>query len=104
MSHKGAALCLAALLTTPYSMDYDLVLLAPAIALLAAAGSEKGFADYELACLALLWLVPIITRNIALYTFIPLAIPTMAVSLALIHNRYRGSPALPSSRALWTAR
>lgn len=104
MSHKGAALCLAALLVTPYSLDYDLVLLAPAIALLAAAGAEKGFADYELSCLALLWLVPIITRNIALYTFIPLAVPAMAVSLALIHKRCRGSRALPSSRALGTAR
>lgn len=104
MSYKGAALCLAALLVTPYSLDYDLVLLAPAIALLVAAGFEKGFANYELVSLALLWLVPIITRNVALYTFIPLAIPAMAVSLALIHNRYKGSQTLPSSRALLTAR
>ena len=96
MSLKGAALCLAALLTTPYSLDYDLVLLAPAIALFVVAGAEKGFADYELASLALLWLVPILTRNIAHYTFIPLAIPAMAFSFALIFRRYNRLRRLPT--------
>jgi hypothetical protein len=35
---KAAALCLAAILATPYSLDYDLMVLAPAIAFLAADG------------------------------------------------------------------
>lgn len=89
MSHKGAALCLAALLTTPYGMDYDLVLLAPAIALLVAAGTKEGFADYELVSLTVLWLVPILARNTAYYIFIPLAVPAMAFSLTLIYRRCR---------------
>jgi len=46
---RGAVLCIAALLITPYSMDYDLMLLAPAIALLSAHGARNGFVDWELA-------------------------------------------------------
>lgn len=84
---RGAALCLAALLSTPYSLDYDLMLLAPAIALLAAAGMRRGFADFEMISLAALWLVPAIARSVAHYTWIPLAVPVMAFSLFLIFRR-----------------
>ncbi|HKX65227.1 MAG TPA: glycosyltransferase family 87 protein, partial [Rhizomicrobium sp.] len=38
IGYQKAALCAAALLITPYCLDYDLMLLAPAIALLAAEG------------------------------------------------------------------
>ncbi len=55
---KGAALCVAALLVTPYSMDYDLMALAPAIALLAAHGQARGFASWEILMLVLLWALP----------------------------------------------
>ena len=41
---KAAALPIAAILATPYSLDYDLVVLAPAIAFLAADGLARGFA------------------------------------------------------------
>ena len=37
---KAAALCLAAILATPYSLDYDLMVLAPAIAFLAVDGID----------------------------------------------------------------
>ena len=40
---KAAALCIATLLATPYSLDYDMMLLAPAIAFLAVDGLERGF-------------------------------------------------------------
>lgn len=85
--YKKAALCVAALLITPYCLDYDLMLLAPAIALLAVEGKNRGFADFEILCLALLWLMPIAARNFALMTLIPLAVPAMLFSLALIYRR-----------------
>lgn len=84
---RGAALCLAALLSTPYSLDYDLMLLAPAITLLAAAGMQRGFSDYELVSLAALWLVPSMARGVAQHTWIPLAVPAMAFSFFLICKR-----------------
>ncbi len=87
--YKKAALCVATLLVTPYCLDYDLMLLAPAIALLAAEGKNRGFADYEILCCALLWLMPIAARNFAQATFLPLAVPIMLFSLVLIYRRCR---------------
>ena len=55
---RGAALCLATLLATPYSLDYDLMLLAPALVLVAAEGKKRGFRPFELSLLTLLWLLP----------------------------------------------
>src|SRR5262249_16174591 len=55
---RGAGLCLATLLASPYLLDYDLMLLAPALLLLAAEGKRNGFQPFELSLLALLWLLP----------------------------------------------
>jgi len=87
IAYKKAALCLAALLTTPYCLDYDLMLLAPVIALLAAEGKARGFAGYEILSLTILWCVPIVARNVAQATFIPLAVPAMIFSFGLIYRR-----------------
>jgi hypothetical protein len=84
--YKGAALCLGALLATPYSLDYDLMLMAPAIALLVAEGKAHGFSDYERLTLALLWIVPIAARTIAYYTFIPPAVPLAGLCLVRIYR------------------
>jgi len=81
---KGAALCLAAILATPYSLDYDMMVLAPAIALLAMDGLEHGFPPYWKTALAALWLVPILTRSFADATFIPLGVPAMLMMFALV--------------------
>ena len=40
---KAAALPIASILATPYSLDYDLMALAPSIAFLAVEGYERGF-------------------------------------------------------------
>ena len=87
MGDKGAALCLGALLITPYSLDYDLMLLAPAIVLLAAETKARGFEPYEAAILAALWLLPIAVRGIAQATLIPLSVPLLLTAFALICRR-----------------
>jgi len=61
----GAVLCLATLIATPYALDYDLMLLAPAMVLIAAEGKERGFRPYELSLLTFLWLLPLAGRNLA---------------------------------------
>lgn len=83
-AYKKASLCLAALLITPYCLDYDLMLLAPAVAVLAARGKARGFADFEILSLAMLWCAPVITRNVAHATLIPLAVPAMFFCFLLI--------------------
>ncbi len=84
---KAAALLIGTVLATPYVLDYDLMLIAPAIALLAADGMERGFVPWEKTALAALWLVPLVARTVALTTLIPLAVPVMLLAFALLLHR-----------------
>jgi hypothetical protein len=84
---KAAALCLAAVLATPYSLDYDLMVLAPAIAFLALDGLARGFGPYEKTALAFLWVVPLFARGLAQVTFIPCGVIAMLVMFALIMRK-----------------
>ena len=62
---KAAALAVGCLLATPYVLDYDLVVLAIAIAFFARHGFANGFRDYEITLLAAAWVVPLLARGIA---------------------------------------
>ncbi len=84
---KAAALLIATVLATPYVLDYDLMLLAPAIAFLAADGARRSFGPYEKTMLAALWLMPLVARSVAQAAFIPLAAPLMLAALALVMRR-----------------
>jgi hypothetical protein len=84
---KAAALALAAIVATPYSLDYDLVLLAVALAYLAADGLVRGFAPWQKTAMALLWFMPLIARTVAEQALIPLGIAAMLVVFALVLRR-----------------
>jgi hypothetical protein len=86
-SLKAAALILGCLLATPYSLDYDLMLLAPAIAFVAMDGAARGFGAYEKTTLAALWIVPLIARSVPQVTLIPLAVPVMLLAFGLLLRR-----------------
>lgn len=68
---KAAALAVGSLLATPYVLDYDLVVLAVAIAFFARYGLDRGFRDFEISLLAAAWIVPLLSRSIAGVTTIP---------------------------------
>ena len=51
------------MLATPYTFDYDMVVLAPAIAFIAVDGLARGFGPWEKTALAALWLVPLLART-----------------------------------------
>ena len=87
---KAAGLCLAAILATPYTLDYDMMVLAPAIAFLAADGTARGFGPWEKTALAALWLVPLVARTIPQLTLIPLGVPVMLAMFVLILRRAEG--------------
>jgi len=92
---KAAALCLATILATPYSFDYDMMVLAPTIAFVAADGLARGFGPWEKTALAALWLVPLVARSVAQLSLIPLGVPAMLVMFVLILRRAELDPALP---------
>jgi hypothetical protein len=84
---KAAALCLAAILATPYTFDYDMMVLAPAIAFVAVDGLARGFGPWEKTALAALWLVPLVARTVAVTTLIPLGVPVMIAAFVLLLRR-----------------
>jgi len=84
---KAAALCLATILATPYSFDYDMMVLAPAIAFLAVDGFIRGFGPWEKTLLAVLWLAPLIARSVAHVSLVPLGVPIMLALFVLILRR-----------------
>jgi len=84
---KGAALCLGALLVTPFALDYDLMLLAPALVLVAAEGRKQGFAPFTLSLATLLWAMPLLGRPVASVTPILLAPLAILALLFMIRQR-----------------
>jgi hypothetical protein len=77
------------------------MLLAPAIAFLAADGLKRGFVSYEKTVLAVLWIVPLVTRSVAGATSIPLAVPAMIVAfLLLLHRAIAENDAVQTSGVL----
>jgi alpha-1,2-mannosyltransferase len=84
---KAAALIVASLLATPYSLDYDFMALAPAIAFLAADGLTRGFGPWQKSALAFAWFMPMIARTIAEQTLVPLGVPAMLLVFVLVLKR-----------------
>jgi Glycosyltransferase family 87 len=84
---KAAALALASLLATPYAFDYDLVVLAVAIAFFARHGLQHGFRNYEISLLAAAWLVPLLSRGVAGATGIPLGLTVMLTFYGFVLRR-----------------
>jgi hypothetical protein len=83
---KASALATASLLATPYVLDYDLVVLAVAIAFFARHGLSRGFHNFEISLLAAAWIVPLLSRGVAGLTGIPLG---LLVMLALYFSTLR---------------
>ncbi len=85
---RAAALVAAILLSTPYAMDYDLVVLAVPIALLIRQGAEKDFRSFDKILLVCLWCLPMLARLVG-SSFVPLTPPLMFALLALSLRRMR---------------
>jgi alpha-1,2-mannosyltransferase len=81
---KAAGLIIAAVLATPYSLDYDMTALAPAIAFLAVRGMRCGFAPYEKSALAALWIAPLVARSLAQAMLLPVGLFAMVTMLIVI--------------------
>ena len=75
---KAAALLAACLIATPYVVDYDMVVLAPALAFAVSYGMEKGFAPFEKSGLALIWIMPLLARPLGGFG-VPFGAPVLAL-------------------------
>jgi len=85
-AHKAALLVAGTLLASPHILDYDLIVLAVAIAFLAANGRRYGFRPFEITLLGALWILPLLARSIAGVLALPLGflvITTFYVTILL---------------------
>ena len=78
---------LAVPLTTPYVLDYDLVVIAPAVFLLARLGVDTGFRPWEKSLLALITLAPLLARGIGMSLGVPIVPPILLLTLAVFLRR-----------------
>ncbi|AVO45657.1 glycosyltransferase family 87 protein [Phreatobacter cathodiphilus] len=90
-----------ALLATPYCLDYDMTILAVAVAFTAAHGAEKGFGPYEKSLLAGVWLLPLVARPGMMVTGIPIGVLVMALFFGVLAHRALGADLLRLS-ARWS--
>jgi hypothetical protein len=97
---KASALATGSLLATPYVLDYDLVVLAVAIAFFARHGLSRGFRNYEISLLAAVWIVPLLSRGIAGVTGIPLGLLVMLATYIFILRRAVGDGAIAGAHRI----
>ena len=84
---KIAALTTGTLLAAPLALDYDATLLGIALVALVAEGLQRGFRDWEISVLALVWMMPLYWRPLAMAANIPLAPITLLLVLWLVGRR-----------------
>lgn len=84
---RSAAVCAAAMLSTPYVLDYDLVVLGLGAAFLVADALERGFLPWEKSLLALVWIAPLLARPLAEATLFPLGQLAIVAVLAIAVRR-----------------
>ncbi len=87
MEVRGGAVLAAALLSTPYVLDYDFVLLGMAIAFLTADMLKRGALPGEASWLAYAWIAPLFGRAVSEYTLIPVNLIAAIAVLALAGRR-----------------
>ena len=85
----GALLAAGSLLVSPHVLGYDLVVFAPAIAILAADGLARGWLPGERAGLILLWFWPLFAGVIAELTGFPVGVAGSLLLFALAARRCR---------------
>jgi hypothetical protein len=84
---QAVALLTGALIATPYLLDYDLVVMAPAVAFFAAHGIKHGFLPYEKSALAACWFAPLVTRAAAEHIGLPLGLLALVLLFTLALRR-----------------
>lgn len=90
---KAALLCVGSFLATPYSLDYDMMILAPAILLLIAELRVQPAPPYRASAIALLWLVPLFARAVGDVGFPVGVLSVLAVFALVAWQEWSAQPA-----------
>lgn len=98
---RNAFVCAAALLATPYVLDYDQVLLLPALGWLWLQGRETGQLRWEATLIAIVWAAPMVARQAAQLALLPIGLlgPAVVALLVLRRAARAGQESAPGYRA-----
>jgi hypothetical protein len=88
---EGPAMVAAALLISPFLLDYDLILLAIPLAWLTAQGLAGGFRPWEKTILAAAFVLPAVSRNIATATGAPVGPVVVLAVFWLVLRRWEAA-------------
>jgi hypothetical protein len=83
----GPAMIVAALVASPFLLDYDLVILAAPMAWLVSEGARTGFRDWEKTTLGAAFVLPAVSRILATTAHLPLAPLALTALFVLIVRR-----------------
>lgn len=91
---RNALACAAVLVATPYVLDYDHVVLLPALAFLWLDGEKRGFLSWDRSLMAMVWFAPLVARQLAYFTFLPLGLASALIvaAIAVRRSALRSSP------------
>jgi hypothetical protein len=84
---EGPAMAAAALLASPFLLDYDLLLLAIPLAWMAREGLRTGFRPWEKLALAAAFVLPLMSRPLASTVGLPLAPIVIGAVFVLVLRR-----------------
>src|SRR5215213_9007335 len=97
---RNSFVCAAVVLSTPYVLDYDLVVLLPALAWLWLDGRDHGFRRWDGSLMALVWITPLVGRGVAQWTLVPLGlISVVALAWIALRRAFSTSPSRHSRAA-----
>lgn len=94
---RNALICAAVLIATPYVLDYDFVVLLPALAFLWLDGERRGFLRWDKSLMALVWIAPLVARQVAELAYLPLGMASAVIVAAIAVRRHL--TASPSRRS-----
>jgi hypothetical protein len=80
-------------------LDYDLTILAPALAFIVASRWPDGFRDHDISVLTFAWFVPLFARAIAGKACVPLGLIALTMLYIVAIRHIRRERAMPSLAA-----
>jgi hypothetical protein len=89
---RNALVCAAVLIATPYVLDYDFVVLLPALGFLWLDGQRHGFLSWDKSLMALVWIAPLVARLLAQFLYLPLGLASAMIVVVIAIRRVRASP------------
>jgi hypothetical protein len=84
---RNALVCATVLISTPYVMDYDQVVLLPALGWLWLDGRRNGFLPWDRSLMSFVWVAPIVARHAADFLLLPIGLfATFAVAAIAVRR------------------